>query len=94
MLSHDRFPYAAPTTHGHHAVAHYRTAMDTLVLKFSRWRSRKRGFRKSRTGRAHRREPGGRVNGQAARALISEHPPQVVERPLRGPCADAIAVAK
>jgi hypothetical protein len=65
--------------------------MDTLVLQFSRWRSAERGFLKSAMGQVPPKWPGAASPGCGS---ASERSPQVVERPLRGPRADAIAVAK
>jgi hypothetical protein len=87
MLSHDRFRMP-PTLRTDSAVIHHRTATDTLVLQFSRWRSRERGFLKSRMG------PRARPGGSPGFGLASERSPQVIERPLRGTRSDTVAIAE
>jgi hypothetical protein len=70
--------------------------MDTLVLKFSRWRSRERGFLKSGLEIEFTLGGQGRAGHLAEQdaGLDSEFSPQVVKRPLRGPRPDTVAVAK
>jgi hypothetical protein len=60
--------------------------MDTLVLQFSRWRWGERGFLKLEAA----------VSGvvKLGRWFRGEYSTQVVECPLRGPRANAIAVPK
>jgi hypothetical protein len=81
MLSHDRFrtpPLLRTDTTQWHTTGQLRTAMDALVLHFSRWRSLERGFlkRAAKSLRAPRFRGVSRAFGAGHRAPIA--------RPARG----------